>query len=84
VTPAATRPQAAAVDRSAQARSRSRPDEIVKQLGEADIPNLWLPAAVSFIEVGEIPILGTGKLDLRALKQPALEKAGQVPANQPS
>ncbi len=53
------------------------PDEILKQLSNADIPNLWLPSADSFIEVPEIPVLGTGKLDLRALKQLALEKAGK-------
>jgi acyl-[acyl-carrier-protein]-phospholipid O-acyltransferase / long-chain-fatty-acid--[acyl-carrier-protein] ligase len=56
------------------------PEEILKQLGETDIPNLWLPSADSFIEVPEIPVLGTGKLDLRALKQLALEKAGTQPA----
>ena len=65
------------------------PDEILKQLAGADIPNLWLPSADSFIEVPEIPVLGTGKLDLRALKQLALEKtannpAQPAPAHQPS
>jgi acyl-[acyl-carrier-protein]-phospholipid O-acyltransferase / long-chain-fatty-acid--[acyl-carrier-protein] ligase len=49
-------------------------DEILKELSKADIPNLWLPSADGFIEVPEIPVLGTGKLDLRALKQLALEK----------
>jgi acyl-[acyl-carrier-protein]-phospholipid O-acyltransferase / long-chain-fatty-acid--[acyl-carrier-protein] ligase len=52
-------------------------DEILKQLGEADIPNLWLPSADSFIEVPEIPILGTGKLDLKAVKELALAKTGK-------
>ncbi|HUE17453.1 MAG TPA: acyl-[ACP]--phospholipid O-acyltransferase [Planctomycetaceae bacterium] len=65
------------------------PDEILKQLAGADIPNLWLPSADSFIEVPEIPVLGTGKLDLRAVKQLALEKtannpAQPAPAHQPS
>jgi acyl-[acyl-carrier-protein]-phospholipid O-acyltransferase/long-chain-fatty-acid--[acyl-carrier-protein] ligase len=57
------------------------PEEVVKQLGETDLPNLWLPSADCFIEVPEIPILGTGKLDLRALKQVALEKAGMATAS---
>jgi acyl-[acyl-carrier-protein]-phospholipid O-acyltransferase/long-chain-fatty-acid--[acyl-carrier-protein] ligase len=52
-------------------------DEILKQLGEADIPNLWLPSADSFIEVPEIPILGTGKLDLKAVKELALAKTAK-------
>jgi len=60
------------------------PEEIVKQLGETDIPNLWLPSADSFFEVAEIPVLGTGKLDLRALKQLAVEKSQQTPVHQSS
>ncbi|HET6323303.1 MAG TPA: acyl-[ACP]--phospholipid O-acyltransferase, partial [Planctomycetaceae bacterium] len=52
-------------------------DEILKQLGAADIPNLWLPSADSFIEVPEIPILGTGKLDLKAVKELALAKTAK-------
>jgi acyl-[acyl-carrier-protein]-phospholipid O-acyltransferase/long-chain-fatty-acid--[acyl-carrier-protein] ligase len=55
------------------------PDEIIKELSKEGIPNLWLPSADSFIEVPEIPVLGTGKLDLRALKQLALEKTANMP-----
>ena len=55
-------------------------DEILKQLCEADIPNLWLPSADSFIEVPEIPILGTGKLDLKAVKELALAKTAKCAA----
>jgi acyl-[acyl-carrier-protein]-phospholipid O-acyltransferase/long-chain-fatty-acid--[acyl-carrier-protein] ligase len=51
-------------------------DQVLKELGEADIPNLWLPSSDSFIEVPEIPILGTGKLDLKAVKELALAKTG--------
>jgi acyl-[acyl-carrier-protein]-phospholipid O-acyltransferase/long-chain-fatty-acid--[acyl-carrier-protein] ligase len=58
------------------------PEQIIKQLAETDIPNLWLPSPDSFYEVSEIPILGTGKLDLRALKQLASERAGQIPSPQ--
>jgi acyl-[acyl-carrier-protein]-phospholipid O-acyltransferase/long-chain-fatty-acid--[acyl-carrier-protein] ligase len=56
-------------------------DEIVKELSKLGIPNLWLPSSDSFIEVPEIPVLGTGKLDLRAVKQMALEKTANVPAS---
>jgi len=52
------------------------PDELVKQLQQAGLPNLWIPSPDSFCQVDEIPVLGTGKLDLRALKQRALEKFG--------
>jgi acyl-[acyl-carrier-protein]-phospholipid O-acyltransferase/long-chain-fatty-acid--[acyl-carrier-protein] ligase len=50
-------------------------DELRKGLSAAGLPNLFIPSADSFIEVDAIPILGTGKLDLRALKKLALEKA---------
>jgi acyl-[acyl-carrier-protein]-phospholipid O-acyltransferase / long-chain-fatty-acid--[acyl-carrier-protein] ligase len=50
------------------------PDELRRGLAEAGLPNLWIPAANSFFEVPEIPILGTGKVDLRALKQLAMER----------
>ena len=40
----------------------------------AGLPNLWIPAVDSFCEVPEIPVLGTGKLDLRGLKEMAIAK----------
>ena len=52
------------------------PDAIVKELQGAGLPNLWIPGTDSFLEVETIPVLGTGKLDLRALKALAIEKLG--------
>jgi len=49
------------------------PAEIIKELSATGVPNLWLPAADSFYEVEQIPLLGTGKLDLRGIKELALE-----------
>ena len=51
-----------------------KPEQIRKDLTAAGLPNLWIPSADSFCEVPEIPVLGTGKLDLRALKELALAK----------
>lgn len=51
-------------------------DEILKELGTRDLPNLWIPSADSFLEVENIPLLGTGKLDLKAVKDRALEAFG--------
>jgi acyl-[acyl-carrier-protein]-phospholipid O-acyltransferase/long-chain-fatty-acid--[acyl-carrier-protein] ligase len=51
-------------------------DEVVRALQAAGLPNLWVPSADSFLEVAELPLLGTGKLDLRALKNLALEHFG--------
>jgi acyl-[acyl-carrier-protein]-phospholipid O-acyltransferase/long-chain-fatty-acid--[acyl-carrier-protein] ligase len=37
------------------------------------LPNLWIPRRDSFVEVPEIPILGSGKVDLRRVKDIALQ-----------
>ncbi|ODA36354.1 acyl-[ACP]--phospholipid O-acyltransferase [Planctopirus hydrillae] len=50
--------------------------EILRKLGETGIPNLWIPGADSFIEVEAVPILGTGKLDLKGIKDCALARFG--------
>jgi acyl-[acyl-carrier-protein]-phospholipid O-acyltransferase/long-chain-fatty-acid--[acyl-carrier-protein] ligase len=49
-------------------------EELHAQLAATDLPNLWVPSRDSYLEVPEIPILGTGKIDLRAVKQLALER----------
>jgi acyl-[acyl-carrier-protein]-phospholipid O-acyltransferase/long-chain-fatty-acid--[acyl-carrier-protein] ligase len=53
------------------------PDELRKGLTAAGLPNLFIPAADGFVEVPELPILGTGKLDLRGIKKLAVERAEQ-------
>ncbi|MBI5760221.1 MAG: MFS transporter [Planctomycetales bacterium] len=50
------------------------PDQIVKGLAAAGLPNLWIPSSDSFLQVDEIPVLGTGKLDLKGLKSLALAR----------
>ena len=55
-------------------------EEVRKRLGDAGLPNLWIPAADAFHEVDAIPVLGTGKLDLKALGTLAAEKAAGEPA----
>ncbi len=52
------------------------PEALVKELQQTGVPNLWIPGVDSFVQVEQIPVLGTGKLDLRGLKQMALEKFG--------
>jgi acyl-[acyl-carrier-protein]-phospholipid O-acyltransferase/long-chain-fatty-acid--[acyl-carrier-protein] ligase len=51
------------------------PEEICRALAGAGLPPLWIPSPDSFYQVEEIPILGTGKVDLRKLKELALVKA---------
>ncbi|MDA7503883.1 acyl-[ACP]--phospholipid O-acyltransferase [bacterium] len=48
-------------------------EEVLKELGTKGMPNIWLPNKSSFLEVECIPILGTGKLDLRGIKTVAEE-----------
>jgi acyl-[acyl-carrier-protein]-phospholipid O-acyltransferase/long-chain-fatty-acid--[acyl-carrier-protein] ligase len=48
--------------------------EIRKTLSQAGLPNLYIPAQDSFLEIDEIPMLGTGKLDLTGAKQIAADK----------
>jgi acyl-[acyl-carrier-protein]-phospholipid O-acyltransferase/long-chain-fatty-acid--[acyl-carrier-protein] ligase len=52
------------------------PDELRKGLSEAGLPNLYIPSADGFAEIPELPVLGSGKLDLKAIKQIAQEKFG--------
>jgi len=47
------------------------PGEIIKRLQAEGLPNLYLPSEDSFLEVEQIPVLGTGKLDLRGMQQVA-------------
>lgn len=49
--------------------------QVIRELAESGLPKLWIPAADSFVKVDEIPVLGTGKLDLRGLKELAEQSA---------
>ncbi|HEX3149440.1 MAG TPA: AMP-binding protein [Gemmataceae bacterium] len=49
--------------------------EISQKLGERGLPNLWVPSERDYHEVKELPILGTGKLDLKRVKELAAEIA---------
>jgi acyl-[acyl-carrier-protein]-phospholipid O-acyltransferase/long-chain-fatty-acid--[acyl-carrier-protein] ligase len=53
------------------------PADVIKGLSQAGLPNLYLPSEESFLEVPEIPVLGTGKLDLKGMQRVALEHFGQ-------
>ncbi len=48
--------------------------EITDRLAAAGLPNLFIPSNDSFIQVEQIPLLGTGKLDLRGVKDLAIAK----------
>jgi len=46
---------------------------LVDKLKESDLPNLWRPKPTSFYRIAEIPLLGTGKMDLKRIKSLAKE-----------
>ena len=58
------------------------PGEVTARLADAGLPNLWLPSPDAFFRVDDIPILGTGKLDLRAVNELALRLT--APAGRPA
>ena len=51
---------------------------VLEQFSASDLPNLWKPKAGDFYRVENFPMLGTGKLDLRGVKETAAKLAGGV------
>jgi acyl-[acyl-carrier-protein]-phospholipid O-acyltransferase/long-chain-fatty-acid--[acyl-carrier-protein] ligase len=49
------------------------PDILAKVSAEG-LPNLFVPSRGQFVKVDALPVLGTGKLDLRRVKQTAMER----------
>jgi acyl-[acyl-carrier-protein]-phospholipid O-acyltransferase/long-chain-fatty-acid--[acyl-carrier-protein] ligase len=54
--------------------SPDRAEEARGKLGALGLPNLFIPRRDSFVKVDALPLLGSGKLDLRAVKRVAEEK----------
>ncbi len=57
------------------------PEELRRGLTEMGLPNLYIPSLDSFLQVDEIPVLGSGKLDLKRVQQVARERLGCDAAN---
>ena len=51
-------------------------DALLQGLSDLGLPNLWIPNSDSFLEVQEIPLLGTGKMDLKAVNKVATDHFG--------
>ncbi|HVM75641.1 MAG TPA: acyl-[ACP]--phospholipid O-acyltransferase [Candidatus Saccharimonadales bacterium] len=47
-------------------------DEVVEKLARTDLPALWKPRPDQFVFAEKLPYLGTGKLDLRKLREMAM------------
>jgi len=49
--------------------------EVQSGLVASGLPNLWIPRPSSYFRVEKIPLLGTGKLDLRSVREQAFNLA---------
>ena len=56
-------------------RNDSQLESVLEKLSASDLPNLWKPKRDQFIKVEAIPILGTGKTDLRQVREIAQQAA---------
>jgi acyl-[acyl-carrier-protein]-phospholipid O-acyltransferase / long-chain-fatty-acid--[acyl-carrier-protein] ligase len=50
------------------------PEDVVKKLQATEISKLWIPDAINFVQVKDLPVLGTGKIDLRKIKDIAAKE----------
>jgi acyl-[acyl-carrier-protein]-phospholipid O-acyltransferase/long-chain-fatty-acid--[acyl-carrier-protein] ligase len=58
------------------ARPDVTPEQLWEGLAAMDLPRLWLPKRDNLVPLEAIPTLGTGKVDLRRIKQLALDRSG--------
>ncbi|MEE9547864.1 MAG: hypothetical protein V3V68_00765, partial [Nitrosomonadaceae bacterium] len=42
--------------------------EVLEKLSSMGLPNLFIPRKDKFLKIDELPVLGSGKIDLRKLK----------------
>jgi acyl-[acyl-carrier-protein]-phospholipid O-acyltransferase/long-chain-fatty-acid--[acyl-carrier-protein] ligase len=57
-----------------------RPHELWERLCQSELPRLWVPKREDLHPIESIPTLGTGKTDLRAMRQLALDRSETVGA----
>jgi len=53
----------------------TNPKDLWKKLNERGLPNIYIPSQRDFYSVAELPVLGSGKLDLKKCKLMAQEVA---------
>jgi acyl-[acyl-carrier-protein]-phospholipid O-acyltransferase/long-chain-fatty-acid--[acyl-carrier-protein] ligase len=53
---------------------------VIEKLSRCDLPALWKPKSNLFFQVDAIPLLGTGKVDLRGVKALASTQSQRVEA----
>lgn len=55
-------------------------DDLLKRMRESGLPKLWIPRKENFFPVQALPFLGSGKLDLKQVKETARRFAMDQPA----
>ena len=55
-------------------------DDLLKRMRESGLPKLWVPRKENFFPVQALPFLGSGKLDLRQVKETARKFASEQPS----
>jgi acyl-[acyl-carrier-protein]-phospholipid O-acyltransferase / long-chain-fatty-acid--[acyl-carrier-protein] ligase len=58
------------------ARNGMSVDELWGRLNRSDLPKLWIPKRENIHCIDSIPLLGSGKVDLKNVRRLAVEKAG--------
>jgi acyl-[acyl-carrier-protein]-phospholipid O-acyltransferase/long-chain-fatty-acid--[acyl-carrier-protein] ligase len=48
-------------------------EQLLKAMAKSGMPNLWAPKPSAFFCIAEIPVLGTGKMDIKTIKRLAQE-----------
>ncbi|MET0503209.1 MAG: acyl-[ACP]--phospholipid O-acyltransferase [Candidatus Binatia bacterium] len=56
-------------------------EELWEKLNRSDLPKLWIPKRENIHCIDSIPLLGSGKVDLKHVKGLAVEKASKKPSN---
>ena len=57
--------------------------QCLEKFAQADLPNLWKPRPDQFFQVEKIPNLGSGKLDLRKIRELAMSFRAQPTRESP-
>jgi acyl-[acyl-carrier-protein]-phospholipid O-acyltransferase/long-chain-fatty-acid--[acyl-carrier-protein] ligase len=55
-------------------------EELLKRMRDSGLPKLWVPRRENFYPVAELPMLGSGKLDLKQVKEMARRLSAGVAA----
>ena len=54
-------------------------DDLLKRMRDSGLPKLWVPRKENFFPIQTLPFLGSGKLDLRQVKETAKKFASEQP-----